>query len=353
MLISAFSLITAFTLTYMVMPPVIHIAHSKNLLTEPGGRHSHQVRTPALGGIGIFAGLVFSLVLWTPQGRFGELQYILCAFILIFLIGIKDDIVPMSPWKKLAGQSLAIFILILNADVHLTNLHGVFGVSELSWGASLMLSLLTIVVITNGINLIDGINGLSASVAMLVCVILGVWFFKMGNMPMTILATSMFGSLLAFLRYNVTPAKIFMGDTGALLVGMVCSVLTIQFIESNITLLPGDPNKINAVPAIAIGILILPLFDTLRVFTTRIAKGRSPFSPDRNHIHHLLIDSGFTHMKATFLLLVVNVLFIIMVFQLQNLGTIPLLLLTLLLATSLTAILQYRVKRKKSRNQPA
>ena len=150
---------------------------------------------------------------------------------------------------------------------------------------------------------------------------------------------------MAFLRYNFTPAKIFMGDTGSLLLGLVCSILIIQFIEMHKGMY-GTPYYFNAAPAVAIGILILPLYDTFRVFTTRIIRGRSPFLPDRNHIHHLLIDSGLTHMQGTFVLLIVNAAFILLAVQFQSLGNMNLLILIIGVATILTAIL-YVISRKK------
>ena len=346
------SFVTAFTLTYLAIPSIIHVAHSKNLMAEPGNRDSHKVRTPSLGGVGIFAGVVFSIVLWTPYDAFGSLQYILCSFIIIFLIGAKDDIIPMSPFKKLGGQVLAASILVFKADIRLTSLYGIFGVYDLHDLVSYSLTIFTILVIINAFNLIDGINGLSGSIATLISTILGIWFIGTGNTVMAIVAFSLAGAVVAFLKYNFTPAQIFMGDTGALLIGLVCSILTIKFIEFNKLLPDLNPYKLNAIPAIAIGILILPLFDTLRVFVTRAIKGRSPLSPDRTHIHHLLIDSGLSHTQATFILVAVNLIFIFLVFYFQDLGTIPLLLLTIGLASLMTGWLYYRSMRKKLGNPP-
>ena len=343
------SFITAFTLTYFAIPSIIHVARSKNLMAEPGDRHSHVERTPSLGGIGIFAGVVFSIVLWTPYGEFGALQYILCSFIIIFLIGAKDDLAPMSPFKKLVGQILAASILVFKADVHLTSMYGIFGIYDLPVEVSVVLSILTILVIINGFNLIDGINGLSGSIATLIAITLGAWFLLTGNIVMSILAFAMAGAVIAFLKYNYTPAQIFMGDTGALLIGLVCSILAIQFIESNKVLIDGHPYKLDAVAAVTVGILILPLYDTLRVFVTRSLRGQSPLSPDRTHIHHLLIDSGLTHMQATFVLVFTNIIFIVLVFYFQNLGTIPLLLLTFGLAMLMSGWLHQRVKKKRNR----
>lgn len=342
------SFITAFTLTYFAIPSIIHIARIKNLVDEPGERRSHKVSTPSLGGIAIFAGVIFSIILWTPFVVFGELQYILCSFIIIFLIGAKDDILPMKPTRKLIGQILAAAILVLKANVKLTSLYGIFGVYDLPEFFSIALSIFVILVIINAFNLIDGINGLSGSIGTLISVILGTWFFLIDRNDLAIVAFTLAGATIAFLKYNVTPAKIFMGDTGSLLLGLVCSILTIEFIELNRNM-TNNPYAFHAVPAVAIGILILPLFDTLRVFTMRVLKGKSPLYPDRTHIHHLLIDYGFSHMKATGILVTVNIMFIGVAFYFQNIGTMNLLILILSLAIMLSTLLYYSVSRKKLR----
>ncbi len=332
------SFITAFTLTYFAIPSIINIAATKGLYDEPDSRKSHRNPTPSLGGIGIFAGVIFSIVLWTPFDVFGDLQYVLCAFIIVFFIGAKDDILPMSPWKKVVGEILAAAILVFKSNVKLTSLYGIFGVYEIPDLVSVPLSIFAILVIINAFNLIDGINGLSGSISTLIALILGTWFYLIDHLELAVVAFALAGSTIAFLKYNVTPARIFMGDAGALLVGLICSILTIQFIELH-KVIPQSPYAVKAVPAVAIGILILPLFDTLRVFLTRIFRGRSPLSPDRNHIHHLLIDCGFSHMQATSMLVMVNIIFILLVFRLQHLGTFQLLLLIVSLASFLTVLL--------------
>lgn len=338
--------ITAFTLTYLAIPPIINIARKKHLYDEPDERKAHKSNVPTLGGIAIFAGVIFSIILWTPFKVFGDLQYILCAFIILFLIGAKDDIDPVSPFKKLVGQILATFILVFKANIQLSSLYGIFGIYEIPELSGAILTMFTMLVIINAFNLIDGINGLSGSIATLISLTLGSWFFFIDRIELAILAFALAGSTIAFLKYNVTPAKIFMGDTGALLIGSICSILAIQFIELHQDL-RGSPYAFKSVPAVAVAILILPLFDTLRVFTMRVLKGRSPFHPDRMHIHHLLLDSGLTHMRATGVLLVFNVLFIILAVQLQDLGTFNLLLLILFLATLLSTLLYLYVRRKR------
>ncbi len=317
------------------------------MVDEPGERRSHAVSTPSLGGIGIFAGVIFSIILWTPFSYFNDLQYILCAFIIIFLIGAKDDIDPISPVKKFGGELFAAFILVFIAKIQISSFYGIFNIWELPQVWSYVFSVFTIIVIINAFNLLDGINGLSGSIGVLICCTFGTWFLMIDKVELSIVAFATAGSTVAFLYYNVTPAKIFMGDTGSLLIGLVCSILAIQFIELN-NLQVNAPYHIRSTPSVAIGILILPLFDTLRVFIIRISKGRSPFSPDQNHIHHLLLKTGLTHMQSTGVLLFVNVCFILIALYLQNLGTEWLLFIITCLALVLTGILLLISNRKHS-----
>ncbi|MBK7870906.1 MAG: undecaprenyl/decaprenyl-phosphate alpha-N-acetylglucosaminyl 1-phosphate transferase [Saprospiraceae bacterium] len=341
--------LTAFTLTYFAIPSIIGIAKEKHLFDEPNARSSHKVKTPSLGGIAIFAGTIFSIVLWTPFEQFGSLQYILCAFLIIFLIGAKDDISPMSPFNKMIGQVLAASILVFKSGIQFSSMYGIFGVHDQPGNAFfILLSIFTILVIINSFNLIDGINGLAGSVGALIAGTLGIWFFMVDKIEFAIVAFATVGAVIAFLKYNYTPAKIFMGDTGSLLIGLVCAMLIIKFIDLNYYMNDGNRFKFYAAPAVAFGVMILPLFDTLRVFITRIFRGYSPFTPDRRHIHHLLIDYGLTHMQATTLLVLVNIFFIVLVFALHQQMELHLLLFTVLgIATALTLWLHLTVTRRK------
>lgn len=340
--------LNAFVITYLLIPSIVQVAKTKRLYDEPGERRSHTVPTPSLGGIAIFAGLSFAIVMWTPFNLFGRLQYILCAFLVIFLIGAKDDIDPVSPRVKLAAQILAAGILIYASKVKITSFYGVFGINDLPEWISVAFTVFIIIVIINAFNLIDGINGLSGSLVVLIFSVFGTWFYLAGRPELSVVAFSTVGAVVAFLKYNITPADIFMGDTGSLLLGLICSILAIEFIEFHRSPQLQPAYAFQAVPAVAIGIIIIPLFDTLRVFTTRMLKGRSPFQPDRTHIHHLLLDSGLTHTQATSTLVLVNIIFIFIVFFFQYIGTLPLILLILLLASVSSALLYYSVRRKKS-----
>lgn len=315
-----FAFANAFLLTYLIIPAIIKVGRIRGVLEQPTDHRIHRRAVPTFGGLGIFAGAFFSVLLWTPYYYSENYRYILSALIIILLIGAKDDLVPMTPYKKLIGQIVACILLIIFADIRLTSFYGVFGLYELSYLYSVLFTLFTMIVIINAFNLIDGINGLSGSVTTLVALFFGIWFMLVGRIELAIIALSLAGAMLAFLRYNVTPAKIFMGDTGSLLAGAVMAILAISFIEQH-NLLGNSPYAFAAAPAVAFSLLILPLFDTLRVFILRVVKGKSPFKPDRNHIHHLLIDAGLSHGQAVSILMAFNVVACVLVFSNQSFGT--------------------------------
>lgn len=349
MAISTFILafLTAFAVTYYVIPSIIRIATEKGLTDEPGERRSHTTSTPSLGGVGIFAGTLFSVIAWIPYQLFGGLQYILCSCVVIFLIGVKDDIIPSRPTRKLAGQIFAAAILVYAANVRLTSLYGIFGIEEISLIASYILSVFTIIVIINAFNLIDGVNGLTGVISIVAATGFGAWFFFAGHNEYTILSCALVGSTLAFLKYNWTPATIFMGDTGSLLLGLLMSVLTIKFIEFHLEVPKDSFHYMPAGPAAAIGVLIVPLFDTLRVFITRAARGRSPLQPDRNHIHHLLVDLGLNHVQTTLVLGSSAILFMGLAVALQRFGNLVSVAMMIGLALIGSMALSIQVKRRQ------
>jgi len=337
---------TAFTLTYLAIPSIIKIALAKNLVDDPGERSSHEVSTPSLGGIAIFAGVIFAIVMWAPTVVFSQVQYLLGAFIIIFLIGAKDDIAPVSPDKKLLAQVAAATIIVLKSNVQLHSFYGFLGVhNSLPAWVYVVVSIFTLLVLVNAFNLIDGINGLAACIGILICLVLGCWFFLVGQIEFTVVAFATVGAILAFLRYNITPAQIFMGDTGSLLIGMICAILIVKFIDFNYNLPIGSKFRFEGGPAVAMGIMIIPIFDTLRVFITRIMRGTSPFKPDRRHIHHLLVDVGCSHMEATGILVFVNSCFILFVFSFHRMLNMHWIILMMgLVAGGLTYFLHKKVR---------
>lgn len=309
----------SFFITFFAIPVIIQVAKDKKLFDEPDERKVHKAVIPTLGGLGIFAGFIVSTLMGVPQGITTELQYFAAASIVIFFLGMKDDILVLSASKKFIGQLIAAGILIKFAGVQITNMHGFLGIYEIPHFASIALSLFTIIVITNSFNLIDGIDGLAGSLGLLTTIIFGTYFYYIGQLAYAVIAFSLAGSLISFLVYNFSPAKIFMGDTGSLLLGLINSILVIKFITLADS--PGVNLPLASAPAIGFAILMIPLFDTLRVFGLRILDRRSPFSPDRTHVHHFLLDIGFSHKKITLSCVSLNMIFIAMAYGLRNFGT--------------------------------
>lgn len=352
------SFITAFVITYFIVPSIIRVAKVKKLVDVPGERSAHYTPTPSLGGIAIFAGTVFAITLWTPFHYFANLQYILAAMIIIFLIGAKDDILPMSPSTKLVGQIFVALILVFRADVVIDNFYGLFGIHQLYQWFSILFSIFVIILLINAFNLIDGINGLAGSIGIVISLVFGTWFFLIERVELAMVAFALTGALVAFLKYNITPADIFMGDTGSMLVGFVCTILAIKCLETHngyfAEKLIEKPYlgiyEMQAAPAVVIGILIIPLFDTLKVFITRMLKGRSPFMPDKTHTHHLLLNTGLSHSQATSVLVLVNIIFVLISFYFQYLGVFWLMMIIIGLAIVCSSLLTYIAQNKMKKN---
>jgi len=311
------SVIISFAITFLAIPVIIFVAEKKKLYDVPDERKIHASPIPSLGGLGIFAGFVMASLLVISFTKAAEFQYYIAAALVIFFLGLKDDILDISAVKKFIGQVLAAFLIIYKGGLQIQSMHGFLGVYELPEMMSLLLTYFTVIVVINSFNLIDGVDGLAGSLGLMATCVLGVYFIKANFLPYAILSFSLAGSLAAFLIFNFQPAKIFMGDTGSLLIGMVSSILIIKFINvsSGNTSLP-----IPASPAIGFSILMIPLLDTLRVFAIRILHRRSPFSPDRNHVHHILLDKGLSHKSVTLTLVSVNVLFIVVSYLGQPIG---------------------------------
>lgn len=338
--------IVSFLVTHFSIPSIIGVAKSKKLFDEPDSRRVHKQQVPTLGGVAIFAGFTISAGSFINYSLVPSLQYILVACIIIFFIGLKDDILIIAPLKKLLGQIAAALVLIIPGNLSFTSIHGFLGIYHIPVISSMFLTLFVIIVIINSINLIDGIDGLAASVGMITTTFFGMWFFISGNVEYCLLSAAVFGTLLSFFRYNVFGGKdkIFMGDTGSLIVGLLMAVQIILFNEKNIGYTSAF--SIKSAPAVSFSVLIVPLYDTLRVFIIRIMRKKSPFIADTSHLHHCLLNLGFNHRRATLIFTAANLFFIILALLLQNVGIFWLMLIILSIATILSFYLEYLVKKK-------
>ena len=314
----------AFIIAFAAIPVIIQVSDAKKLFDIPDERKVHLSPIPSLGGLGIFAGFIMACLFTIGIDTAPEFQFFFAASLVIFFLGLKDDILVISPLKKFIGQLIAAFLIIFKGGIMIKSMHGLMGVHELPEVLSITMTYFTVIVVINSFNLIDGVDGLAGSLSLMSCLAFGIYFYYTGHLPYAVMAFAMSGSLLGFLIFNHSPARIFMGDTGSLMVGLVNAILAIHFI--NVAIDPESSFPIHSSPAMGIAILMVPLFDTLRVFSLRILNRRSPFSPDRNHVHHLLLDRGFSHSAVTYICVGVNLFFIIFAFVFRGWDTSFLLL---------------------------
>ena len=341
----------SFFITFMMIPVIMRVATQKRLYDLPDARKLHTRPIASLGGVGIFAGFLLTSLLVIKPGTDHSFQAFYAASVVMFFLGIKDDILIISPTKKFIGQLLAAGILVHLGGIQITSMHGLLGVYELPYSFSIALSYFTIIVVTNAFNLIDGVDGLAGMLGLVVMLCFGAYFGYVNMDSYAVLAFAMAGALAAFLIFNFNPAKIFMGDSGSLLLGLISSVLAIKFIA--VADGAGVSFPIASVVAVGFSVLMLPLADTLRVFSIRIAQGRSPFSPDRNHIHHLLLDRGLNHKMVTLTCVGINLLFIAVAFYFRNLGPTTVMLMMVAMALSMLGMLVAARRYSAARRFPA
>jgi len=327
----------AFFVTFLAIPAIMKVAREKKLFDLPDARKLHNDSIASLGGVGIFLGFFLSCLLTISSGEYPEIQFVFASGMVIFFLGLKDDILVISAVKKFLGQLAAAAILIHLGNFQIQSMHGFLGLGALPAPLGYLISYITIIVVINAYNLIDGVDGLAGSLGVLTTFLFGTYFFLADMPAYSLIAFAMSGSLLAFLAFNFNPAKIFMGDSGSLLLGMVNAALVIKFIA--VADAPGAQVPIASVVAVGFSILVVPLLDTLRVFSIRIAKGKSPFIPDRNHIHHLLLDRGLNHRYVTVSCVALNISFIVLAYVGQALGSTILILLMLAISSGVIGVL--------------
>jgi len=307
--------LTAFLVVFICTPSLIRVSLRKNLTDAPGDlRKLHTKSIPTLGGVMIFAGTLFAFTLLLPtvsvylmKGNIEPTEvindscYLISAMLVLFFIGIKDDIIGTAAIFKLLGHIIIGMILVLMGNIRITGFHGLFGIYAIPYWGSVFLSVFTYVVVVNSINFIDGIDGLAAGIGFIGSVAFGLWFASAHSPVFAALAFALSGSLLGFLIYNFSPAKIFMGDSGSLIIGLVLSVLGIKLIEYDPAQLPLNVVSISR-PLFVMSVLAYPLIDALRIVIYRSLKGVSPLEADRNHIHHALLDMKLNHSQISAIL---------------------------------------------------
>lgn len=339
--------ITAFLISFITLPVIIKYFLSKNLVDSPGRRKVHKKITPSMGGISIFLGFLIATLIWMDYSEWQITRYVLASLVIVFLLGVRDDIVPFQAKQKFFGQIVAVIILLFSG-IQIHSLYGLFGISEIPTPAGYFLTAFVIVLITNSFNLIDGLDGLAGTIAMVALTCFGWWFYSVGDTLFGLLCFSMLGGILAFLVFNWEPSEIFMGDTGAMVIGMFLAVCVIHFMNTNYDLPAAHTMKFTGTVAAGISVLIVPLSDTLRIIIIRIMRGQSPFNPDKSHIHHAIMRIGMTHAKTSIILGFVNVCFVALVLFFKDLREAWLLAIIVLIASILSIILDRLILRRVS-----
>lgn len=312
----------SFLLTYVSIPKIIRVSYKKNLMATPKERSSHIRETPNLGGISIFYSVTIMSSICAYE-LFSSYIFLFSAIIVLFFIGLMDDILVVSPNKKFYAQIVTALMISVGSNVRIGHFFGIFGINLLPYWFSILFTVIVFIFLINAFNLIDGIDGLASGIAILVCGAFIVTFWRLGaiNHPMIVLSLTIIGSLLAFIRFNFSKKyKIFMGDTGSMIIGFLLSFMGIKFLNLFLLQYPyGAPVYwIQTAPAIVIAILIIPIIDTLGVFVIRLFKGHSPFKADKNHMHHRYLRLGLSHKQVSIIMVFENAVVILVAYFLRH-----------------------------------
>ncbi|MBX2914245.1 MAG: undecaprenyl/decaprenyl-phosphate alpha-N-acetylglucosaminyl 1-phosphate transferase [Cyclobacteriaceae bacterium] len=285
-----------------------------------GAHKIHTNFTPSMGGLSIYLGVIVSLLLGFSLTDWATYKYFFIALTLMFTIGMRDDILALSAKQKLYSQFLPVSVLVLLDRTFFDSTYGLMGYYPFPEWVGMAITIFVVIILTNAYNLIDGLDGLAGTIGLIIIASYGTWFFLIGEATLSALAFCFAGALTAFLYFNWQPSRIFMGDTGALTIGLLISYLTIKFIHTSYHLPQYHSYRFPTPVATAICVLIIPVFDTMRVIILRLRKFQSPFKADRNHLHHQFINLGFSHQKSVVCIATINLLFLALAVLLRNQG---------------------------------
>lgn len=293
-------------ITILLIPVWISVCRKWKLFDEPDGRKHHVTMTPSMGGIAIYAGLFISFLAFAEITDHEKLRFLFGATLILFFTGFFDDLMDVPPFKKMIFQAISTCI-IYYGGFRIMNLDGILWIHEVPLLFQLPLTLLLVVMFTNAFNFIDGVDGLAGSLGVVASSCMGALFFHYGKEDFAVLSFCVTGALLGFLFYNFSPARIFMGDTGSLVVGFLLATMSIELLNTGVS----QPD-IAVNPAFIFALLFLPLFDITRVFIIRMLNGSSPFHADRNHLHHLILSHGFGHRSTALMMASFSLMFVLL-----------------------------------------
>lgn len=333
-------LFVSFAMAYSVFPVLIYLNFIKKLSIKPNVRSSHKDMVPTLGGVGMFVGI--SIVIGVTGGllankvELGNMIVLQASLLILFFTGIKDDLLGITSGRKFSGQLVATILVIVLVGLDINNFQGLLGLYEISLWFSIPFTIFVFILIINAYNLIDGIDGLAAGYALVVFAFFAVYFLLNSKYMDAFLSCATMGALFAFLKYNISKKrKIFMGDTGSMVIGFLIAyqACALLFVNQSATL----NVEIKNAPVFILALLSYPFIDTLRVILVRLKNKKSPFKADRNHLHHKLVDMGMTHIQATGLIVLYAIAVTALSFVFQDLNiNVHLLLIMLIVFASMS-----------------
>lgn len=303
----------ALVATAIMHPCIVKIAKMKKIVDNPNARKLQKEPVPILGGVVVFFGIFFSVACTHGLEDCSSLLLAFAVMLIMLYTGTMDDILDLRPSTRFIVQIFSVCLLIFIGHYCLDNLHGLWSVYALSESTAIPLTIFACVGIVNALNLIDGVDGLSSGFCIMASALFGIVFALGGsNRPISIMAMATVGSLIPFFLHNVfgKSSKMFIGDGGTLLMGIIMSVFVMKAIQSDGVTRLLDGNGYSTV-AFTLAVLSIPVFDTLRVMSSRMYKGCSPFHPDKTHLHHLFIELGCSHIVTTIIILSLNFLIIL------------------------------------------
>lgn len=292
----------------MVHPKLVKIAKLKNIVDNPNARKLNKMPVPVLGGVGVFFGLMFSLSVagyYIPEM---SIQFeLIIAMLIMLYTGVGDDILSLSPRLRFGLQIFTVCLMMFLGGIYIDDFHGLWGVYKLPQVIAIALTLVSCVGIINSINLIDGVDGLCSGYGMFASILFAICFLRMGDVSYVVLAFAVFGALIPFMLHNMFGHryKMFMGDGGSLVLGFICALFVMRVIQSGYDVVTGSTISFT------LAVLAVPVFDTLRVMTARMLQRRSPFSPDKTHLHHMFIALGFSHVITALNVIILNGLVVV------------------------------------------
>jgi UDP-N-acetylmuramyl pentapeptide phosphotransferase/UDP-N-acetylglucosamine-1-phosphate transferase len=332
---------------YFVTPVIIQVVKLKRLFDKMTDRGSHSQPVPSFGGVTFFIILVISLSLSDQFFLTSRAMYLIPSCLVIFFTGLKDDMTGISAWNKILMQVIATTMLFASPDFQITNLHGFLGINEISHWICIPLSFLVVVFYINAYNLIDGIDGLASSLGAMFFNFFAIVYYYLHDYMMMAVCLSMLASFIAFLRFNVSKDKrIFLGDTGSLLIGFLVAAIVINILSKDYQE-DLHMSYIENLPFMIISALYIPVFDSIRVFIIRMQNRQNPFTPDRSHVHHVLLDYyQFSHQKTSFIIVATNLIIIFLMFFVTELCNNRISLIVLIAISTILALVLRNLRRK-------